>query len=113
VSLLPAGFAELEPFVDAWCVETEPERWARRLASSMEEMRAFYDAMFARADEAMDYCDSFPLHEMPDDARRLFRLLEALALVSYAVEVWGQPLPVNIGSALMERTREPRLWPTN
>lgn len=107
--MLPAEFVDLEPFVDAWCVDNEPERWQRRLDASMAEMRVFYDACFPRAEEAIAYLDKFPLHEMPDDARRLFHLLEALALVSYAVEVWGQPLPVNVGSARMDRTREPRL----
>lgn len=107
--MLPTEFAELEPFVDAWCVDNEPQRWERRLASSMSEMQAFYDAIFPRAEEAIAYCDKFPLHEMPDDVRRLFHLLEALALVSYAVEVWGQPEPVHVGNARMDRTREPRL----
>ena len=36
-----------------WCLATEPERWARRLASSMAEMQAFYDACFPRAEEAI------------------------------------------------------------
>lgn len=106
---LPTEFAALEPFVDRWCLATEPERWARRLGATMEDMRAFYDACFPLAPAALDYCDRFPLHDMPDDARVLFHLLESLALVSYAVEVWHQPLPVNVGSARMERTREPRL----
>ncbi len=108
-ALVPLAFAELEPFVETWCLETEPERWAQRLASTMEEMRAFYGACFPLAPAAMDYCDGFPLHEMPDDARRLFHLLASLALVSYAIEVWQQPRPVNVGSARMDRTREPRL----
>jgi hypothetical protein len=107
--LLPTEFAALEPFVETWCLETEPQRWERRLASTMDDMRAFYDACFPLAPAAMDYCDQFPLHDMPDDAQRLFHLLESLALVSYAVEVWGQPVPVNVGSARMDRTREPRL----
>ena len=107
--MLPAEFSELEPYAATWCVATEPERWARRLASTMEEMQAFYDAAFPRAEAAMDYCDRFPLREMPDDAQRLLHLLESLALVSYAVEVWLQPLPVDIGSARLDRVREPSL----
>ena len=42
---LPSGFADLEPFVDRWCLETERERYAQRLASAMQEMKAFYEAM--------------------------------------------------------------------
>ncbi len=71
-------------------------------------MHAFYDACFPRAGDAMRYCDQFPLDEMPDDATRLLYLLYSLALVSYPVEVWQQVLPVDIGSARMDRIREPR-----
>ena len=42
-----AEFAALEPFGDG-ILATEPERYAKRLASSMAEMQAFYDAAFPR-----------------------------------------------------------------
>jgi hypothetical protein len=106
-SLLPASFTDLEPFATAWCLPTEPERWAQRLASTMVEMQAFYDACFPRAEEAIAYCDGFELHDMPADVERLMQMLCSLALVSYAIEVWQQPLPVHTGSARIDRTREP------
>ena len=107
-ALLPTGFADLEPFATTWCLTTEPERWARRLASTMDEMQSFYDACFPRAEEAIGYCDQFSLHDMPADAVRLLQLLHSLALVSYAIEVWRQPLPIDTGSARIDRIREPR-----
>jgi hypothetical protein len=107
-SLLPSEFADLEPFAATWCLPTEPERWAQRLASTMPEMQAFYDACFPRAEDAISYCDRFDLHDMPDDVARLLDLLCSFALVSYPVEVWLQPLPVDTGSATMHRIREPR-----
>lgn len=107
-ALLPADFADLEPFAATWCLPTEPERWAQRLASTMHEMQAFYDACFPRAEDAIRYCDRFDLHDLPDDVGRLLQLLSSLALVSYPMEVWHQPLPVNTGSARIDRTREPR-----
>ncbi len=70
-ALLPRQFAELEPFAAKWCLRTETERFAQRMASSMEEIQAFYDAFFPRAEEAIAYCDAFPLDDMPDDAQRL------------------------------------------
>jgi hypothetical protein len=106
--LLPAEFADLEPFASTWSLPTEPERWARRLASSMEEMHAFYEACFPRAKAAIHYLDSFELAAMPEDAVRLLQLLHSLALVSYVVEVWRQPLPVDTGSAQIDRIKEPR-----
>ena len=106
--LLPPEFADLEPYASTWSLPTEPERWARRLASSMDEMRAFYDACFPRAEAAIQHLDSFELAAMPDDAARLLQLLYSLALVSFVVEVWRQPLPVDTGSARIERIKEPR-----
>ena len=58
--MLPAEFGSLEPFGD-WILATEPERYAKRLASSMAEMQAFYDAAFPLLEPAMAYLDQFPL----------------------------------------------------
>ena len=105
--LLPPEFADLEPWAATWCLATESERWARRLASPMAELQAFYDACFPRAEEAIAWCDRFPLDDMPDDAERLLQLLHSLLMVSYAVEVWKQPEVVNGGSARIDRILEP------
>ena len=72
--LLPAEFSDLEPYAAIWCLATERERFAQRMASSMDEIQAFYDAFFPRAEEAIAYCDTFPLDEMPDDAEHLLQL---------------------------------------
>jgi len=106
-ALLPAAFAALEPWARTWCLATEPERWARRLGSSMPELQAFYDAFFPRAEEAIAWCDRFPLDDMPADAERLLQLLHSLLMVSYAVEVWRQPAVIHCGSARIDRIREP------
>ena len=53
-SKLPPEFADLEEFSD-WCLGSEAERYAKRLASSMQEIQAFYDAITARAEEAIAY----------------------------------------------------------
>ena len=105
---LPPEFAQFEPYAPTWCLATEPERWARRLRSTMEEMQAFYDAFFPRAEAAIAYCERFPLDDMPAEAERLLQLLHSLLMVSYAVEVWKQPEVVNGGSARIDRVREPR-----
>ena len=106
--LLPEAFADLEPFAAAWCLPTEPERWERRLASTIDELQAFYDACFPRAEAAIAHCDRFDLHALPADADRLLQMLQSLALVSYAIEVWQQQLPIDTGAAVIDRTREPR-----
>ena len=70
-ALLPPEFSELEPFAPVWCLATEPERFAQRMASGMDEMQAFYDAITPRAEEAMTYCDRFALDDLPADAENL------------------------------------------
>lgn len=106
-ALLPQEFADLELFASKWCLSAEPERWAQRLVTSMDDMQAFYDACFPRVEDAIRYCDGFSLGAMPDDAERLLQLLCSFALISYPIEVWRQTLPVDTGNARIDRTREP------
>ena len=103
---LPSEFAALEPYLD-WDLATEPERYAKRLASTMPEMQAFYDAVTARAEEAMAYCDRFPLFDMPDDAQNLLHLLYSMVMVSFPVECWGQPRVPDTGAAYLDLLVEP------
>lgn len=105
--LLPPEFSDLEPFVADWCLESEPERYAKRLASSMAEIQAFYDAVFPRAEEAIRYLDKFPLSDLPEDAFRLLKLLYSLILMSFAVEIWKQPYIPDTGKAQFELKIEP------
>ena len=108
MALLPTEFAELEPFAAKWCLATEPERWATRMASSMAEMQAFYDAIFPRVEDAIAYCDKFPLDDMPDDAVNLLHLVYSFIIVSFAVELWSQPdVPGTLGTSF-DRVAEPR-----
>ncbi|WP_019926857.1 hypothetical protein [Nocardia sp. BMG111209] len=106
--LLPADFADLESFAATWSLPTEPERYARRLASSMAEMQRFYDAITPRAQDAMDYCDRFPLDEQPDDALNLLYLLYSMIMVSFPVEVWSQPRVPDSGAATLDCVIEPQ-----
>jgi len=101
-ALLPPEFSDLERFAEDWCLASEPERYAKRLASTMDEMQAFYDAIFPRAEEAIVYLEKFPLDDLPDDAHRLLQLLYSLILVSFAVEIWRQPRIPDTGTSSFE-----------
>ena len=105
-SKLPAEFADLEPFLD-WDLATEPERYAKRLASTMAEMQTFYDAAFPRLNDAIAYCDNHPLDDLPDDARSLLHLMQSLVMVSFPIEAWKQPRVPDSGAAWVELVREP------
>ena len=106
-ALLPPEFSDLEPFVRDWCLDSEPERYAKRLASSMDEIQAFYDAIFPRAEDAIVYLEKFPLDDLPADALRLLKLLYSLILMSFPVEIWRQPRIPDTSLAQFELKLEP------
>jgi hypothetical protein len=108
-ALLPDQFRELESYAEKWCRPSEDELWAERLASSMEEIQAFYDAFEPRAEEAIRYCDRYPLDSMPDHAKNLLHLLCALVQASFPVECWGQPGVPDAGAAHVACILEPQL----
>ena len=97
---LPDEFSNLEPFAAAgWCVESERERYSKRLASAMPELLEFYDAAFSRLREIIDHLDQFPLDDLPERERNLLHLVYSLIQVSLAVDMWGQPEVVDSGNA--------------
>jgi hypothetical protein len=106
MSILPPAFAELEPFAD-WSLETEAERYAKRLDSSMDEIQAFYDAAFPRLAEAMAHLDQLDLNALPEDASRLLWLMYSLVNASFPVEVWRQPRVPDSGASTMDVIVEP------
>ena len=103
---LPTEFADLEPFSD-WCLDSEPQRYDKRLNSSMAQMQAFYDAITPRAEEAIAYCDKFPLDDLPEEARTLMHLMQSLVMVSFPIEAWKQPRVPDSGAAWVALIREP------
>jgi hypothetical protein len=105
--MLPDEFSDLEPFAAKWCLATEAERYSERLATSMPDMQAVYDAIMPRAEEAIAYCDKFPLDDMPDDARSLLHLLYSMVMVSFPVECWGQARVPDPGAAYLDLVSEP------
>jgi hypothetical protein len=106
-ALLPPGFADLEPFAATWCLPTERLRYDRRLASTIADMEAFYDAVVPRAEEAMTYLEGLPFDALPDDAANLLHLLYSMIQVSFPVEVWHQPKVPDTGSSTLDTFIEP------
>ena len=105
--MLPDEFADLEQFAPKWCLPTERERDSTRLASSLAEMQAFYDAATARAEEAMSYIERLPFDQLSEEARNLLHLLYSMVQVSYPVEVWRQPRVPESGPTSFDSFTEP------
>ena len=106
--MLPSDFAALAPYAD-WILATEPERYAKRLASSMQEMQAFYDAAFPLLEPATAHLDKFDLADLPEPERNLLLLMFSLVMVSFPVEVWKQARVPDSGAAYLDLIVEPRV----
>ena len=91
-ALLPEEFADLEPFAADWCLPSERARYEKRLASSMAEMQAFYDA----------YLDPYTLDDMPQAALNLMYLLFSMITVSFPIECLRAPRVPDSGAARLD-----------
>jgi hypothetical protein len=107
MTMLPGEFAELEAFAAKWCLATEPQRYATRLATPMTELQAFYDAMVPHMAAAIDLCDQYALDDMPVAVVNLMHLIYSFINVSFPVEVWLQPRVPDSGSAYFTCFLEP------
>jgi hypothetical protein len=84
---LPAQFRDLEPFVADWALRSEGERLAKLTRTSIADLKVFYDAIFARAEEIKTYLNAFPLDQMPDDAQTLFDMLLTFVETAHPIEL--------------------------
>ena len=103
---LPEQFAELDRF-EAWILESQDERYEKRLASSMAEMTDLYKSVMARIAEIIEYCNQFPIDDMPEPARKLMLLSFSFIQASFPVEAWKQPRVPDSGAASIHIVREP------
>jgi hypothetical protein len=101
---LPQEFSQLEHLVPEWAIEDGHQRYVKRVNSSMDEIRAFYDEVFPRAEEAVAFIDKFDYSEpLPDDVANLRNLLYSLITVSLAVELWQQPRVKHSANTILTR----------
>jgi hypothetical protein len=107
MTLLPEGFGDLEPFAPTWCLATETQRWAQRMASPMDRLQEFYNVALPRIPDALAYCDGFDLNAMPEDAVRLLQLVYSFVMISFPVELWGQPWVPDSRGTRFDRVSEP------
>ena len=97
--MLPSEFSSLEPFAPTWCLDTESERFARRGASTMDDLQPFYDAAMSRLEEARAYLDTKELDDLDEQDTNLIHLLFSLIQISFSVELWRQARIPDTGAA--------------
>lgn len=88
---LPPAFHALEVFAETWALASSDKRMHKRMASSMAEIQAFYDALLPVTEQALAHLDTFDLRALLPAETRLFHLLLAGAEAGLAVEIYGAP----------------------
>lgn len=104
---LPAGFESLEPWLADWAKPDRNDRYAVRLSKSIDELGEFYDAIAARAEDAMVYLDALDIDDLPADAANLVYLLQSMIMVSGPVNAYHQPSIPDAGAAFFRQVVEP------
>jgi hypothetical protein len=90
-TILPEQFADLQRFVAKWDRQGTAERYAVRLASTMDEMQDFHDAILPRMPAIRAHLDGKSFNAYLDADRCLGRLAFAWISAAEAVEVFKQP----------------------
>ena len=62
---------------------------------------------FPRLEEAIDYCDKFPLDDLPEDAPNLLHLIYSLVMVAMSVEIFAHRSPSTPPTPSIDRVSEP------
>lgn len=106
-NLLPSRFAALEPFAEKWAIGDIDERYRRRETSSMPELTSFYEAVVPRGEEILEHLQDFPMDDLPDAERNLMWLMASLSAVSFAVDVFRQPVVPETCGARMDWKETP------
>ncbi|MDZ7675476.1 MAG: hypothetical protein U5K30_10465 [Acidimicrobiales bacterium] len=106
MATFPDAFSDLEPFAD-WALPTEEQRYTKRLASTMDELQAFYDAVYPRLDDICQYLEGVEMAGISDEDAHLLWLGCAHLVVSFPIEVWSQPKVPDSGSCYIWSIHEP------
>lgn len=100
--LLPKGFEDLAPYLD-WALPDQHRRGLKRMAATLGECRAFYDAITPRIEDLIHHLEHFPRSDVLDPANnRLFMLGLAYMDAALPIEL-GWKSTVNEGSFPADR----------
>ena len=88
---LPDQFRDLETLASRWSLATEAQRHAKRMDSSINELRAFYDTLMPRIENMLGYLSEFAVDNLTPEGRDLLHLAFSLAEIAPAVELYGMP----------------------
>lgn len=85
--MLPEAFADLEPYVDEWALTCERDRFMRLHSATIDELRAFYDAMLPRLEQVLQYLNQWKIGELPPQALTLYDLALTFAETAHPIDL--------------------------
>jgi hypothetical protein len=93
---LPSAFSDLEDFLD-WAFPSETLRRQKREASSMEQIREFYDTMLPKVPAVFEHFRAAETKagdpdKVDDETKLLFTLMLAFADASLSIEIHKSPI---------------------
>lgn len=89
--VLPHGFGDLEGWVADWAIGDESARNRKRLASSMDQLQAYYNAMLPRMDAIIPHLNQYSLDTLAPAELTLLDLALMFMEVAPAVEIYRHP----------------------
>ncbi|MEU6540136.1 hypothetical protein [Streptomyces sp. NPDC047000] len=102
----PEGFEALDPFAD-WAIPTEKARYAKRIASTMDELDAFYEVAFPLLKSGAARLREISMDDISEPDKRLLWLFCSLVTVAFSVEAWRQPKVPDSGASSIDAVLEP------
>jgi hypothetical protein len=105
---LPDGFEPLLPYVSEWSGLDETGVVKKRLSSSIEDLRAFYEAGQPLFPKILGYMKERPIGSLTPSENALFKLALALIEISYTFEIYFGAIPSHLYDA-RKISREVRL----
>jgi len=92
---LPDGFEDLQPLVADWALDNEKDRYWKLHRSNIEDLRRFFDAVFARIDDIIDRLNQTPLGSFSDEEKTLMYLAMTFAETAHPIDLKWKDVDFN------------------
>lgn len=86
-SVLPSGFEDLASWASEWALTNEQDRYRKLHSVRFEELRRFYEAMYPRMSEVLEFLDEYEVDALTGDAKTLFNLAMTFAETAHPVDL--------------------------
>ncbi|MET9388653.1 hypothetical protein ABZY09_48865, partial [Streptomyces sp. NPDC002928] len=83
--------------------------YAKRIASTMDELDAFYSVAFPLLQSSREYLEQVSLEDICEQDKRLLWVFCALVTVAFPVEAWRQPRVPDSGPSSIDAILEPAI----